>query len=89
MDENEILVLKHDAEEKLKANIKNVIRKVQEDYDVDAFGFGSTIYKDMPSLWKEIKPDWSNVFENLDVNVSVNIDIQNQGLLSKPIKVGN
>lgn len=89
MDENEILVLKHAAEEKLKANIKNVIRKVQEDYDVDAFGFGNTIYKDMPWLWKEIKPDWDNVFKSLDVNVNVNIDIRNQGLILKPIKVGN
>ena len=89
MDENKRSVLKHDTEEMLKANIKNVIRKVQEDYGADVFGFGNTIYRDMPSLWKEIKPGWKDIFKSLDVNVSINIDIRNLGLLDKPIKVGD
>jgi spore germination protein KC len=89
LDEKKILALEHKAEEKLKGNIENFIRKVQEDYNVDVFGFGSIIYQDMPWLWKEIKPDWNNVFGNLDVNVSVNIETRNTGLLSEPIKVGD
>lgn len=88
-DEKGSLLLKRDAEELLKTNIKKVIQKLQKDFDADIFGFGKTIREDMPSLWKKIGPDWNHIFKNIDVNVDVNIEIKNTELLSKPIKVGD
>lgn len=89
LDEKGSLILKRDSEKMLKTNIENLILKVQKDYEADVFGFGNTIYRDMPLLWKKIKSDWNNIFRSLDVNVSVNIDIRNLGLISKPIKKGD
>lgn len=81
------LMLEKDAEEMLRTNITKVIKKVQKDFDVDVFGFGSTVNTDMPTLWKEIRKDWNTIFKDLDVNVNTTIEIQNSALLSKPIKV--
>ncbi|QCX33529.1 Ger(x)C family spore germination protein [Caloramator sp. E03] len=76
-------------EEELENQIKDLIKKVQTEYDSDIFGFGSTIKIKMPSLWKEIEPKWDEVFKTVDVNVKSNINIKNTAYTSKPIKMGD
>lgn len=82
-------ILKRNAEKTLKSGIESVINKVKEDFSVDIFGFGNTVQREMPALWKSIAADWNKTFRDLDVNVNVNIDIRSSGLTSKPIKVGD
>lgn len=89
LDENKSLSLQKDAEKMLKTDMVNVIKKVQQDVDADIFGFGKAVRKDMPALWRKIGPEWNEIFKNLEVNVITNIKIQNSGLMSKPIKVGD
>lgn len=81
--------LKRDAEESLKDNIKRVIKKVQNDYDSDIFGFGSIVKGDMPNIWRNIEKDWDKIYKDLEVNVDVDIDIANSALVVKPIKKGD
>lgn len=76
-------------EEDLENQIKDLIKKVQTEYDSDIFGFGSIIKIKMPSLWKEIEPKWDEVFKTVDVNVKSNINIKNTAYTSKPIKAGD
>lgn len=80
--------LKRDAEAALKDNIKRVIRKVQNDFGSDIFGFGSIVKNDMPDIWKSIEKDWDKIYKNLDVNINANITITNSALVMKPIKKG-
>lgn len=77
------------AEETVKYNIENVIRKVQTDFAVDVFGFGNIVQREMPSVWKSIEVNWNEIFRALPVNVNVKMDIKNAGLLSKSIEVGD
>jgi spore germination protein KC len=88
MDENGRMVLEKNAGGLLKTNIENVIQKVQKDFGVDIFGFGSIVNAEMPALWKEIDQDWNTVFKDLKVNVNTTIEIQESGLLERSIKVG-
>lgn len=81
--------LKKDVEESLKDNIKRVIKKVQNDYGSDIFGFGSIVKGDMPYVWKDIEKDWEKIYKDLDVNVNVDVDITNSALVVKPIKKGD
>ncbi len=81
--------LKKDEEESLKSYIENLIKKVQDNYGSDIFGFGMHIKADMPSVWKEIKSDWDNLFKKINVNVNVDIKIRNSALVSKTIKKGD
>ncbi len=81
--------LKKDAEELLKSSVENLIKKVQDNYSTDIFGFGMYIKADMPSVWKEIKSDWDNLFKKINVNVNVDIKIRNSALVSKTIKKGD
>jgi spore germination protein KC len=81
--------LKKDAEKSLENNIKRVVKKVQNDYDSDIFGFGSIIKDDMPDVWREIENDWEEIYKDLDISVNSDIEIINSALLLKPIKIGD
>lgn len=81
--------LKKDVEELLKDNIKRVIKKVQNDYGSDIFGFGSIVKDDMPYVWKDIEKDWEKIYEDLDVDVNVDVNITNSALVVKPVKKGD
>lgn len=82
-------MLKTEVEKTIKTNIENVINKVKSDYNADIFGFGSTVMREMPTLWKRIGPDWHNIFRKLPVNVRVEVEIKTSGLSSKPVKIGD
>lgn len=81
--------LKKDAEESLKISVERVIKKVQKDYDSDIFGFGMLVKAYMPSVWKRLRPNWDDLFKNLDVNVTVDINIKNSAIASRTIKLGD
>lgn len=83
------LILKNAAEKEITTHINKTIQRVQKDFDLDIFGFGSIIKAEIPNLWKEIGPDWNNIFKNLNVNVKSVVEIRNSGLLAKPIKMGD
>lgn len=89
LSEKGLAALREAADEQLETEIKNVIQKVQNDFDSDVFGFGNTVYREMPSLWKEKEKEWNTIFKDLKVSVNSNIEITNTGLLSKPITVGD
>ncbi|MGE5415786.1 MAG: Ger(x)C family spore germination protein [Acidobacteriota bacterium] len=88
IDEKGVEILKREAEKTLKSNVEKVIRKVKSEYDLDILGFGNTIKREMPSLWKSMDANWNEMFRDLDVNVHVTIDIRGSGLSQMPIKVG-
>lgn len=81
-------LLKHRAEKALQENILRVIRKVQQNYGTDIFGFGSRVRGQMPELWRKIKPNWEQLFKELKVDVKVDIEIQESGMALKPLKIG-
>ncbi len=81
--------LKKDAEESLKISVEKVIKEVQKDYDSDIFGFGMLVKAYMPSVWKELSPNWDDLFKSLDVNVTVDISIKNSAIASRTIKLGD
>lgn len=86
---DDITALEKKAEEQLAEDIRRAIRKLQEDFNADILGFGSTVKAEMPKLWKKIGNQWDDMFKNIDVNVEISMDIYNSGLLYKKIKVGD
>lgn len=81
--------LKRAFETMLENNIRSLVKKTQEQYDSDIFGFGKTLKLNMPDLWKQIEPQWQEVYKNVKVEVSSTINIKNSAFQSKPVKVGD
>lgn len=89
VDETKARKLKADIEKSLEGNIKNLISKVQTDYKADIFGFGRKVRVDMPDVWRSEASNWDKIFENLNVDVSVDIEIIGSAFTSQSIKIGD
>lgn len=76
-------------EEDIKKNIERVIKKVQDQWGEDIFGFGSKVHIEMPDFWKSIGKDWAKVFPELKAKVNVKTVLRNTAQVSKPLKVGD
>jgi spore germination protein KC len=88
MNEHERKKLIKVAEKSLEDNIKRVIKKVQNEYGSDIFGFGRIVQDERPGVWRKMEKDWEEIYKDLDVKVKAEIKIKNSSLLLKPIKIG-
>lgn len=81
--------IKKEGEENLEKAIETLIKKVQNDFDTDIFGFGKIIKAEMPSVWKNAQNKKINLFHDLKPEVKVELSIKNNALGSKVIKKGD
>jgi len=88
VDDKNKAVLIQQSEAHLESDITKLIKRVQDDYGVDIFGFGTLVKANMPSLWKSSGADWNKIFSNLEVTVASEIKIRNEGIQGKPIRIG-
>ncbi|MCX7711196.1 MAG: Ger(x)C family spore germination protein [Clostridia bacterium] len=77
------------AEESLKSQMENLIKKVQLEYGVDIFGFGTKLREEKPKAWESVSSEWANVFKDIKVDVNVKVHVKNSAMLSKPLEVGD
>ncbi|CDI50283.1 Ger(x)C family spore germination protein [Clostridium tetani] len=89
IDEEGRSKLKNRAEESIKSDCNLLVEKLKKQYKSDIIGFGRELKKKKPNEWKKVSNNWDEVFESLDTNISVNIDIKYSGLTSKNIEVKN
>ncbi|SHK48732.1 Ger(x)C family spore germination protein [Tepidibacter formicigenes] len=69
------------VEKKMEDNIKSLIIKLQKDYNADAIGVHSNIYKFNPKLYKKISDDWDHYFATMELNIKVNSKIRRIGIV--------
>ena len=71
----------------LKQDLSKVVKKVQNKYKADIFGFGNLIYKNNRKTWETLEKEWnSKYFPNLKVKIKTNLKINATGSLEKTIK---
>lgn len=78
-----IYTLETNIGEKIKSNMESAVKKAQKDLKSDIFGFGEAIHRANPIVWKELKKDWDNEFERLEVNIKVKVKIRRLGTITK------
>lgn len=80
--------LAKNAQSYIEQGVSNLIRRVQEQYDSDIFGFGNAVKNSMPDTWKDLKNNWDEEFKNLKFETVVSVNIKGSELTSQPIKAG-
>lgn len=81
--------LKVGAEKVIEAQSNALIKKLQNEYKSDIIGFGSIFKKKAPKEWEKASGNWSETFQNIDINVFVNLNIKYSGLTNKNIEIGD
>lgn len=69
----------------IRNDIKSSIERAQE-LESDIFGFGRSFYRQKPQKWREMEDNWEEIFQQLPVNIDVEADIKETGLINKSIK---
>lgn len=68
----------------IRNEINAVINKAKE-LNADIFGFGEAVHRADPKVWKELEPRWNEIFPELEVDLVVKANINQVGLIIKPI----
>ncbi len=69
----------------IKNEIKACLRKAQQEYKSDIFGFGEEVRRQFPAEWKKIEEEWGEIYPHLEVAVQVRAKIRGTGLLVNPV----
>jgi spore germination protein KC len=68
------------AEKYIEGEIKKTINKVQEEYQIDSFGFGISLNRSNHKAFKKIKMNWDQYFTEAEVKVKANIFLRRSGI---------
>lgn len=68
-------------------HILKTIKKVQEEFGTDVFGFGEAIHREYPYQWEKLKENWEKQFQEAEVSVKVNLTIQRMGMTGPPLEL--
>lgn len=69
--------------EQVKREVEDALRKAQEEYKADVFGFGEVIHRKYPGEWQRMKDEWPEIFPSVQVDVKVKSLIQHTALTSR------
>ncbi len=72
----------------IEQRVSKVVKKVQQNYGVDIFGFGSIIHRTQPKLWEQYKDNWDEIFLTLPVSVKSSTNIKSSGAIYKSLRIG-
>lgn len=85
--EEEILKLNDAIHKKIKSDIEEGIRLVQQKYHADILGIGRSIHQHLPAEWDKMKDRWDIIYPDVEVTVIPHVIIENVGVINKPIGV--
>jgi spore germination protein KC len=80
---NTIYEMEQKSEQVIKEFADKTIKKAQKKYKADIFGFGEAVRRADPKYWKKVEKNWDQEFENLPVNVTIDLKIRRTGTVSQ------
>lgn len=84
-DEKVINKIKDYARSDIYEMINNTIKKAKNN-ESDIFGLENIIYKKNYKYWKKIKNNWNDIYNNLDYEINVDLDLKTKGSLETTLK---
>ena len=82
--ENKRAEIKEAFRKNIETGIDDYIAYIQNKYASDIFGFGPTVKIQHPKEWKYLEEIWPEIFPNVQVNVSVSLNLLGSSIITKP-----
>jgi spore germination protein KC len=76
------------TEKAIEDRIMRLINSMKNDYGVDVFGFGEKLRENKYKEWKRFEGNWNEKFQDISVNVKMDLHIKNSAMLAKPLEIG-
>ncbi|RAS86346.1 Ger(x)C family spore germination protein [Priestia endophytica] len=68
------------SEKEVKHLVRNVVEKMQKEYQVDVAGFGKQLRIKHPRVWMRVKENWDQTFSEVPINYHVKLTIKDYGM---------
>jgi Ger(x)C family germination protein len=81
MDEKFIKEAQTAIGREMTAECTGVMDKVKNEFGVDIWGIGAHIRKFHPEIWRDVKDNWEEVFPDIEVNISVLVNVRRIGII--------
>jgi len=67
------------TEKEVERLVKNVLEKIQKEYQTDVSGFGTRLRIEYPKIWNKLRKDWDQTFSEVPIQCEVKITIKDYG----------
>lgn len=71
------------ATEKLKNQVQKSIKVIQG-YKSDVCGFGDTLHRKKPKVWKQVRENWYDLYADMKVEVEADLQLEHAGTTVEP-----
>jgi spore germination protein KC len=81
--------IEKENKKRIEEEIDMVVKKAQQDFQADIFGFGRALSKEYPDVWNKVKENWDERFVDVSYTVNANVEITSSVLLQGPLEPKN
>lgn len=90
LDMKNVKKMEYYAKKEIETRVEKVIKHVQTSFGVDIFGFGVRLREKNPKIWNQVASRWENdIFKELPVKVTAEVNVKGSGMLSNTIEKGD
>lgn len=72
--------LQKHAEKLVKEGVEATMEKLQKEFKADVLQLGIYLEKNEPKVWRELKADWEEIYQDLTIEAEVEVNIRRVGL---------
>ncbi|MCL6452432.1 MAG: Ger(x)C family spore germination protein [Alicyclobacillus sp.] len=78
----EVDLLKSAIANHLRNHMAQAMNALQKDFQADPLDFADAVYRSAPQRWRQMQPQWRQVYKEAAVAYSTHVHVRNTGLLS-------
>jgi spore germination protein KC len=86
-DRNMIRALENEKSAQMITEIRSCLRKCQQEFHSDIFGFGEEIERHFPREWKQLRKKWDTEFPAMKIEVTAKARFRGTGIITDPINL--
>lgn len=84
---DKVNMLKKLEREVIRSDVENSLKQAKL-LSADVFGFGEAIRRQYPEDWKKMEKNWDHFFQEIGLDVQVEVELRSTGGLTKPVVPG-
>ena len=68
----------------IRDEIEAAVKRSQEDFGIDFFGFADEVYKKYPKVWSQYEENWEYHYQNIVIDYQIDVTLRRAGITRLP-----
>ncbi|MEW8958124.1 Spore germination protein B3 [Moorella humiferrea] len=79
----DLLAIQEAVNRAVEERVLAAIRKAQQEFQADIFGFGETLHRSNVRYWRQVQDHWNEEFSRAQIQVKINLHLSRLGMTNK------